>query len=254
MKNRFLILIFSLLIVCSFALAGCNSDTKEKDNSSNKTQESTTEQIKAQATVKGVTIEGKNETGRCYDLDLDTFTENFNKSYKEKTGKSGPVYNDKGDNQPLDRENWTVIGDKNQKDGKTSYTAYSQSTGKSQMVVSVDDNSGKIITFTTATTNLLWQNSAEEVKETAVIGTIVLGKYSTDDYEFFSDLYDTAISGNCYYDNVIYKVDGSNYDKNNQDEMVIKLIAVPANQEAIKDTQYTDYKLYRQGKCGFGQH
>ena len=200
------------------------------------------------------TIEGKNQTEQCYNMDMSSFTEQFNKLYKEKTDSEGPVIDIDGNYHPLDKDNWQVVGDKKQKDGETSYTAYSQNTEKAEIILSIDDTTKKIITFSTATTNGVWKKSANDVKAIAIIGSIVLGDYGIKTYDFFNDLFDTAISGMCYYDNVAYRISGTNYNKKAEDDMVIKLMSIPTTVHALRVTAYTDYKMYKEGKCDFGQH
>lgn len=239
MKKIIITFVSALLVV--LMLTACSNQDKEKSTDS-------------KYPTANNTIEGKNQTELCYNMDMSSFTEKFNELYKEKTEKDGPVIDIDGNYHPLDKDNWQVVSDKKQKDGKTSYTAYHQSTEKSEIILAIDDTTKNIITFSTATTNSVWKESANDVKTVAVIGSIALGDYDIKNYDFFSDLFDTAISGMCYYDNIAYKVAGTNYNKKAKDDMVIKLMSIPTTVHALRVTAYTDYKMYKEGKCDFGQH
>jgi hypothetical protein len=236
-------LIIGVLLVTALVLStGCNS----------KNGTSTADEGAKYPTSEKI-IEGKNSTGMCYDIDLESFTEQVNSFYKSNFNVEGPCIDDDGkENQPLDKDGWQVVGEKSQEDGDTTFTYYSQMAGKAQLLIAVDDSSSNIISFVAETTNLIWQNDANEVSKLAVIGSIVAGGYSASDYKFFKKLYNTSISGNCYYDNAIYKVIGD--DSESEEDMVIKLMSIPCTTDAIKDTEYTDYKQYKENKLDFGIH
>lgn len=245
MVKKFLVSIVSLVIVISVTagIAGCGgregggistSDQGDKYPSSDKI------------------IKSKSQSGMKYDCTLASFTETFNSYYKAWTGKNGPsVDSDGNENRPLDKDGWTVMGKKSAKDGNTRYTYYSQNAGKAQILLGVEEDSGDILTFTTATTSVMWENSAKLVEQIAVIGSIACGGYKINDYKFFKKLFDTSISGNCYYNNALYKTIG---EEPKEGEMIVKLMSIPCTEKALSDTEYTDYKLYLQDKCSFGQH
>jgi hypothetical protein len=198
-------------------------------------------------------IESKNSTGMCYNINLEDFTEKVNEFYLHNFNVKGPCVNEEGkENQPLSVDSWETVGEKSQKDGDIEITYYTQMAGKSQLLIEVDDSSENIISVVAETTNLIWQNDANEVSKLATICSIVAGGYSASDYKFFKKLYNTSISGNCYYDNAIYKIIGD--DSESEDDMVIKLMSIPCTTDAIKDTEYTDYKQYKENKLDFGKH
>lgn len=197
-------------------------------------------------------VNNGNETGLAYDLDIEEFTDRFNSIYEAKTGKGAVL--DK-DNNPTDLESgdFRIIGEKSQKDGKTKYTSYSCSLAKAQIILAVDDESGKIISATTATTELIWSSSAKEVEEIGTAMSIACADYTVENFDYVKEMYEKSISGNCYFDNVIYKVIGTEGTKDNE-EMVVKMISLPTKEDYLENVSYTDYRLYKDGKVEFGEH
>ena len=230
--------LFSLIcIIITLAfLTGCG-ESEEKKNSN------------LSSNTKAMVIENSNETGLAYDMTIEEFTEKFNDMYKEKTGK-GIVADENEKMVSLDSSNWTVAGKKSQTDGKTTYTSYIYPFKKGEFVLAVDDNTEKIISVTTATTSKVWKSSAKEVEKIGTIASMVCAGYKLNKFNYMKKLYETSISGNCYFDNVIYKVIGTD----SREDVIVKMISLPAEKKAIADTQYTDYVMYKQGKCDFGQH
>ena len=96
----------------------------------------------------------------------------------------------------------------------------------------------------------MWEKSAKDVETVAVIGSIVCGGYEIEDFDFFKKLYESAISGNCFYDEILYKTSGTEKDNSS----VIKLMSLPCSKDSISKTSYTDYKKYLNKKCKFGEH
>ncbi|MGN1126234.1 MAG: hypothetical protein ACI4RI_02225 [Ruminococcus sp.] len=215
-------------------LTGCDGENSENNFPENKSK----------------VISSKNSSQRSYDIDIEEFTEKFNEMYEDKTGTDGVALDSKDKATGLSEENFTTVGDKSTKDGETTYTSYHHPTEKCEIILTVDDSTEKIISFAVATTDEVWKESAKDVETIAVIGSVVCGGYELDDFDFFKKLYESAISGNCFYDDILYKTSGTEKDKST----VIKLMSLPCSTDSISKTSYTDYKKYLNKECKFGEH
>ncbi|MGN1132817.1 MAG: hypothetical protein ACI4RL_07890 [Ruminococcus sp.] len=199
---------------------------------------------------KSTVISSKNSSQMSYDIDIEKFTEKFNEMYEDKTGTDGVALDRKDKAAGLSEENFTPVGDKNTKDGETTCTSYHHPTAKCEIILTVDDSTEKVISFAVATTDEVWKESAKDVETVAVIGSVVCGDYEEEDYDFFKKLYESAISENCFYDDILYKTSGTEKDNST----VIKLMSLPCSTDSISKTSYTDYKKYLNKECKFGEH
>lgn len=233
-KKLSIITVLIVAVLSVSMLAGC-----EKENSKNNFPSN-----------KSTVISAKNFSQRSYDIDIEEFTEKFNEMYEDKTGSDGVVLDSKDKATGLSQENFTPVGDKNTKDGETTCNTYHHPTAKCEIILTVDNNTEKIISFAVATTGEVWKESAKDVETVAVIGSIVCGGYEIEDFDFFKKLYESAISGNCFYDEILYKTSGTEKDNSS----VIKLMSLPCSKDSISKTSYTDYKKYLNKDCKFGEH
>lgn len=235
-KKISIITVLIMAVLSATLLTGCD---KGQENSKSKFPEN-------ESTV----ISAKNFSQRSYDIDIEEFTEKFNEMYEDKTGSDGVALDSKDKPTGLTEENFTQIGEKKVKDGETTCNTYHHPTAKCEIILAVDDSTEKIISFAVATTGEVWKESAKDVETVAVIGSIVCGDYEEEDYDFFKKLYESAISGNCFYDEILYKTSGTEKDNSS----VIKLMSLPCSKDSISKTSYTDYKKYLNKDCKFGEH
>lgn len=235
-KKLSIITVLIMAVLSATLLTGCD---KGQENSKNKFPNN-----------KSTVISAKNSSLRSYDIDIEEFTEKFNEMYKDKTGSDGVALDSKDKATGLSQENFTPVGDKKKNDGETTYTFYHHPTAKCEIILAVDDSTEKIISFAVATTGEVWKESAKDVETVAVIGSVVCGDYEEEDYDFFKKLYEKAISGNCFYDEILYKTSGTEKDNST----VIKLMSLPCSKDSISKTSYTDYKKYLNKDCKFGEH
>ena len=182
-----------MTVLSATLLTGCDEESSKDDFPNN----------------KSTVISAKNFSQRSYDIDIEEFTEKFNEMYEDKTGSEGVVLDSKDKATGLSQENFTPVGDKNTKDGETTCNTYHHPTAKCEIILTVDNNTEKIISFAVATTGEVWEKSAKDVETVAVIGSIVCGGYEIEDFNFFKKLYESAISGNCLYDEILYKTSGT---------------------------------------------
>ena len=233
-KKLSIITVLIVAVLSVSMLAGC-----EKENSKNNFPSN-----------KSTVVISKNSSQKSYDIDIEEFTEKFNEMYEDKTGSDGVVLDSKDKATGLSQENFTPVGDKNTKDGETTCNTYHHPTAKCEIILTVDNNTEKIISFAVATIGEVWKESAKDVETVAVIGSIVCGGYEIEDFDFFKKLYESAISGNCFYDEILYKTSGTEKDNSS----VIKLMSLPCSKDSISKTSYTDYKKYLNKDCKFGEH
>lgn len=235
-KKISIITVLIMAVLSATLLTGCD---KGQENSKSKFPEN-----------KSTVISAKNSSQRSYDIDIEEFTEKFNEMYEDKTGSDGVALDSKDKATGLTEENFTQIGEKKVKDGETTCNTYHHPTAKCEIILAVDDSTEKIISFAVATTGEVWKESAKDVETVAVIGSIVCGGYEIEDFDFFKKLYEKAISGNCFYDEILYKTSGTEKDNSS----VIKLMSLPCSKDSISKTSYTDYKKYLNKDCKFGEH
>lgn len=206
------IISFSVLLVLMFLLAGC--ETKEVLESSD------------------------SETGLSYNIRIEEFTEKFNSLYEEKFGE-GIVADENGKLVDIDSENWKEIESQ----------CFSVSGKNCQFVVMLDEMD-RISSITTATTNEVWQKNSDNVINIGTVASLVCRDYDLDKFDYVKEMYKKSISGNCYYEDVIYKIIGTE----SSDDVIVKMISIPADKEYLENQTYTDYEKYKEGKCDFGKH
>lgn len=213
-----------MIIILTTAITGCSQDKKD-----NKTPPETKAQV----------VKSDNETHLSYEMNIEEFTDKFNTMYEEKTGEG--IVEDKNQKMiSLDKDNLENL-EKN---------FYSYSAKYCQLIFEINEKSENIISITTATTGEVWKENADKVMEIGTVASIVGAGYSLEDYKFMKKLYQTSISGNCYFDNVVYKIIGTD----SSDDMIVKMMSLPSDKKAIENTQYTDYLKYVQKKCRFNEH
>ncbi|MGN0477783.1 MAG: hypothetical protein ACI4HM_10665 [Ruminococcus sp.] len=233
--KRFSIISMLIITVLSVSmLTGCDEESSKGNFPSN----------------KSTVISSKNSSRKSYDINVEEFTEKFNEMYEDKTNSGGVALDSKDKPTGLSQENFTPVGDKNTKNGETTCTSYHHPTEKCEIILTVDDSTEKVISFAVATTGEVWKESARDVETVAVIGSVVCGGYEIEDFDFFKKLYESAISGNCFYDDILYKTSGTEKDNST----VIKLMSLPCSKDSISKTSYTDYKKYIKKECKFGEH
>ncbi|MGN1050850.1 MAG: hypothetical protein ACI4QE_00975, partial [Acutalibacteraceae bacterium] len=206
----------------------------------------------------------KTETAYCYDMKISKFTKNFNKVYEEITKEKNY----------LDEDKWNLIKS-GQKSGKITFDSYSYSTQNYVISLNIDasQRKGKILSTAVVSTFEVYSATEEADTHEVLLGAattaVAAGNYKSEDVDFFKEVYKLAISGNIYYNKVIYSVlSGSTEgeDKNAEDEnknpssvdtenMTVSFTSTPFDKTKAKDSwEYTDYELYKENKCRFGEH